>query len=163
MTFRDFYFRTFFPNKLAKHQKSCTQEKPMSNPNKVKGVASKLESLVSYPELKKRKVRRKEAEIPDSDENISCNCQMEEEKDKLHELLNFCLSKDYKISDFINVTEEKKITSRIKNRTMKGNTKLNINKAESLEKGFMANDFVCKYLKKLNATSDSIKIIDIQN
>ena len=61
------------------------------------------------------------------------------------------------------ITDEKKITSRIKNRTMKGNTKLNINKAESLEKGFMANNFVCKYLKKLNITSDSIKIIDIQN
>ena len=45
-------------------------------------------------------------------DNCSCNCQMEEEKDKLHELLNFCSSKDYKISDFINVTEEEKITHR---------------------------------------------------
>ena len=45
-------------------------------------------------------------------DNCSCNCQMEEEKDKLHELLNFCSSKDYKISDFINVTEEEKIPHR---------------------------------------------------
>jgi len=66
--------RTFLPNKLAKHQKSCTQEKPMTNPNKVKGVATKLESLVSYPKLKKRKVRTKQTEIEDSDDALSCNC-----------------------------------------------------------------------------------------
>ena len=102
MTFRDLCFRTFFPNKLAKHQKSCTQEKPMSNPNKVKGVASKLESLVSYPELKKRKVRKKEAEIPDSDENNSCNCQMEDTN---------CLVKDLQsdiptLQDFLDVIHD---------------------------------------------------------
>jgi len=66
--------RTFLPNKLAKHQKSCTQEKPMTNPNKVKGVATKLESLVSYPKQKKRKVRAKQSEMEDSDETLSCNC-----------------------------------------------------------------------------------------
>ena len=49
------FFRTFFPHKLAKHQKSCTKEKPMVNLNKVKGVASKLESLVTYPNLKRQK------------------------------------------------------------------------------------------------------------
>merc|ERR1712123_477448 len=47
--------RTFFPTKLAKHQKSCTQANPMTNPNRVKGVASRTESLVNYRERREER------------------------------------------------------------------------------------------------------------
>ena len=52
-----------------------------------------------------------------SQEKICCdNCSYNkiniEEKEKLTELLNFCSSKDYKISDFINVIEKEKIEKR---------------------------------------------------
>tara|TARA_Y100001954_G_scaffold193972_1_gene209282 strand:- start:427 stop:2517 length:2091 start_codon:yes stop_codon:yes gene_type:complete len=52
-----------------------------------------------------------------SREKICCdNCSYNkievEEKEKLIELLNFCASKDYKISDFINVIEKEKIENR---------------------------------------------------
>ena len=52
-----------------------------------------------------------------SQEKICCdNCSYNkiniEEKEKLIELLNFCSSKDYKISDFINVIEKEKIEKR---------------------------------------------------
>ena len=45
-------------------------------------------------------------------DNCSFNKIMVEEKENLTELLNFCLSKDYKISDFINVTEKDKLAKR---------------------------------------------------
>ena len=45
-------------------------------------------------------------------DNCSYNCKMQDEKDKLCELLNYCSNEDYKISDFINVTESKKLSNR---------------------------------------------------
>jgi recombination DNA repair RAD52 pathway protein len=47
--------RTFFPQKLRKHQTSCTKMNPMKNPNKTRGNASRQEALVNYPQEKKRK------------------------------------------------------------------------------------------------------------
>ena len=47
--------RTFFPEKLRKHQILCTSKYPMKNLNKVKGSASRQEALVKYPNPKKEK------------------------------------------------------------------------------------------------------------
>ena len=45
-------------------------------------------------------------------DNCSHDCEMQEGKDKLYELLNYCATEDYKISDFINATESEKISHR---------------------------------------------------
>ena len=45
-------------------------------------------------------------------DNCSYNCEMREGKDKLYELLNYCAKEDYKISDFVNVTEYEKLSNR---------------------------------------------------
>eukprot|EP00092_Neocalanus_flemingeri_P055246 GFUD01065206.1.p2 GENE.GFUD01065206.1~~GFUD01065206.1.p2 ORF type:complete len:107 (+),score=34.41 GFUD01065206.1:3-323(+) len=44
----------------------------MINPNKVKGVASKMESLVKYPEQRKVKIRRKDEIAKVNEETVSC-------------------------------------------------------------------------------------------
>jgi hypothetical protein len=49
--------RTFFPEKVGKHQTSCTKSNPMKNLNKTTGKASMQEALVNYPQQKKIKSR----------------------------------------------------------------------------------------------------------
>lgn len=55
--------RSFLPEKLSKHQKCCSLEKPMQNLNKVKENASKLEEMMrkssfQQPKQKQRKLKR---------------------------------------------------------------------------------------------------------
>ena len=50
----------------------------MTNPNKVKGVASRLESLVNYPGQKRRKVGKKEGNDEAKRDKYSCICDSEE-------------------------------------------------------------------------------------
>merc|ERR1711892_361304 len=47
--------RTFFPEKLPKHQKACTKNKQMGNPNSGKGKASRAEDLMQHQRNKKPK------------------------------------------------------------------------------------------------------------
>ena len=97
-------FRTFFPTKLAKHQKSCTKANPMTNPNRVKGVASRLESLVNYPGQKRRKIRNKETNEDAWRDNYSCNCSKEEScKDAILE------NDTPTLRDFIDVINDTKV------------------------------------------------------
>ena len=49
------FFRTFFPEKLPKHQKACTKDNPMGNPNSGKGAASRAEDLMNHYKNKKQK------------------------------------------------------------------------------------------------------------
>ena len=51
--------RSFFPDKLTKHQKCCKEEKPMINPNSSKGNASRLEELLAKEETTRDKKRRR--------------------------------------------------------------------------------------------------------
>eukprot|EP00092_Neocalanus_flemingeri_P002571 GFUD01002753.1.p1 GENE.GFUD01002753.1~~GFUD01002753.1.p1 ORF type:complete len:217 (-),score=49.05 GFUD01002753.1:29-679(-) len=64
--------RTFLPGKLAKHQKACTKDKPMGNPNSVKGKASKLEALMNYSALKKSE--QKSGNLGEESESQTGNC-----------------------------------------------------------------------------------------
>eukprot|EP00090_Calanus_glacialis_P046644 TRINITY_DN9258_c0_g1_i1.p1 TRINITY_DN9258_c0_g1~~TRINITY_DN9258_c0_g1_i1.p1 ORF type:complete len:222 (+),score=46.38 TRINITY_DN9258_c0_g1_i1:40-705(+) len=100
--------RTFFPHKLAKHQKSCTKGNPMINPNKVKGVASKLESLVTYPNQKRQKVIKKEVNTEIIEDTSACNCFEEETYEDGS--VNVILASDTPtLGDFIDVIKENKV------------------------------------------------------
>ena len=63
--------RTFFPHKLKKHQKLCTAASPMMNPNTEKGLATRLELLVSYPKKVIGSNRKKEQSL---EESVACTC-----------------------------------------------------------------------------------------
>ena len=73
----------------------------MTNPNKAKGVASRLESLVNYPGQKRRKVRKQEETDEPTDDKLLCICSEEE---TCNDVL---LHKDKPdLKDFINVIKE---------------------------------------------------------
>jgi 23S rRNA maturation mini-RNase III len=104
------FFRTFFPNKLEKHQKSCTKGKPMINPNKVKGLASKLESLVNYPEQKRQKVDKRERNAEVTKENLSCNCHEEDSCSEENIAVDMLLQNDKPtLKDFMDVIKENEV------------------------------------------------------
>ena len=88
--------RTFFPEKVGKHQTSCTKLNPMKNLNKTKGKASMQEALVNYPQQKKIKSRKQGSNpsqiVRTSEENEAILCNLLEAKDD-NELL-----KDRKLS-----------------------------------------------------------------
>ena len=113
-------FRTFFPHKLEKHQKSCTKDKPMINPNKVKGVASKLESLVNYPEHKLGKHRKKDENTQVTPDQISCICCQEETMEEEEVAVDLFLGNDEPtLKDFIDfitnneVLEDKELSKEL--------------------------------------------------
>ena len=89
------YFRTFFPLKLKKHQKCCTQSHPMKNLSTLKGKASKLEALVNYPKHKQMNYQ----------ENYKCCCIDDDtQKDgKLETTIN------PSIEDFISILEDSQV------------------------------------------------------
>jgi len=100
--------RTFFPEKLPKHQKACTQEKPMSNPNSARGVASKLEDLMNCQTNKVTK--RKKVEVADNiiTEKESKHCKLPDITDKIHDTPSR-IEEDPTIEDFIELIEKSEI------------------------------------------------------
>merc|ERR1739838_79224 len=70
--------RTFFPNKLTKHQKACTKDKPMGNPNSGKGKASKLEDLMNYQKHKKPKRKSEESVEENEYQTEITSCKLPE-------------------------------------------------------------------------------------
>ena len=80
----------------------------MINPNKVKGVASKLESLVTYPNQKRQKVIKKEVNTEIIEHTSGCNCFEEETCEDGS--VNVILPSDTPtLGDFIDVIKENKV------------------------------------------------------
>ena len=63
--------RTFFPHKLGKHQTSCTEDRPMENPNKTKGNASRQEALMNYSEQNKMKYKKRSSKPQNDPKDVS--------------------------------------------------------------------------------------------
>ena len=95
---------TFFPNKLEKHEKCCTQRNTMLNLNIVKCNASKLEALVDYP--KRKKVTEEKGDTDDQhqgkEENYKCRCNLDDQGDAKSDTAMNPL-----IDDFISIIEVK--------------------------------------------------------
>ncbi|XP_023323739.1 uncharacterized protein LOC111697839 [Eurytemora carolleeae] len=72
----EFCSRTFLPASLKFHQKLCTEDRPMIKISKESTYASKAESKVNYPKLRKNK--KSEPGTPDPCNSVKCNVNHED-------------------------------------------------------------------------------------
>jgi len=99
--------RTFFPEKLPKHQKACTKDNPMGNPNSGKGAASRAEDLMNYHKNKKQK-RKPENLKEEHFEKENTFCKLPDIVQNKEEEV-FDDSKHPIMQDFIDVLEQSEI------------------------------------------------------